>query len=324
MMQITEKQVQDILTMDIVLPAIRKAYEDNIRGDIYAGGRIVLPIRGSENVGQWLSANCTSKAFFGSKFSAVFPENPKKGRPSVDSKISLYSSETGELKALIDANYLTAVKTGGNAAVATDLMAREDAGTLGIIGTGLQAFSQVLAIQEVRRLNAVYIYDIDKARIESFAEKIGKVKNRPYEVLAADSADACAAASDIVCTCTTAHKPVFKGSSLRPGTHVNAIGSFTPFMQEIDEETVLRADKVITEHVEGLWEAAGDLLIPLERGLISKDKVTGSIGEVLTGKAAGREKNEEITLNESVGSCVLDIALSIAVYEKIYEKMITV
>jgi ornithine cyclodeaminase len=319
MLQITEKEVQDSITMDMALPVLRKAYEDCVEEKIYAGGRIFMPVRGQENVGQWLVANSTNKPYFGSKFSSVFPENLKKGLPSVISKVSLYSAVTGELQALIDANYLTAIKTGGSAAIATDLMAKKDANKLGIIGTGLQAFSQVLAIQEVRHITELYVYDVVPERVDRFINQIETIKNNPYKIIAATTADECVAQSDIICTCTTSLKPVFKGSSVKPGTHINAIGSFTSFMQEIDEETVLKSDKVITEHVEGLWDAAGDIIIPFEKGLISKDKVNGTVGDVLTGKILGRENDQEITLYESVGSGVLDIALSIAIFEK-FEK----
>ncbi|MEC1715125.1 ornithine cyclodeaminase family protein [Schinkia azotoformans] len=316
MLQITEKEVQDSITMDMALPVLRKAYEDCMEEKIYAGGRIFMPVRGQENVGQWLVANCTNKPYFGSKFSSVFPENLKKGLPSVISKVSLYSAVTGELHALIDANYLTAIKTGGSAAIATDLMAKKDANKLGIIGSGLQAFSQVLAIQEVRNITELYVYDVIPERVDRFINQIETIKNNPYKITAATTADECVAQTDIICTCTTSLTPVFKGSSVKPGTHINAIGSFTSFMQEIDEETVLKSDKVITEHVEGLWDSAGDIIIPFEKGLISKDKVNGTVGDVLTGKILGRENDQEITLYESVGSGVLDIALSIAIYEK--------
>ncbi|MGQ3380872.1 ornithine cyclodeaminase family protein [Priestia endophytica] len=320
MRQITEEQVQNILDMELVLPAIKEAYEDCVEGKIYAGNRIFMPIRGEKNVGQWLVANCTNKPFFGSKFSSVFPGNFEKGMPSTISKISLYSAETGELQALIDANYLTAIKTGGSAAIATDLMARKDANKLGIIGSGLQAFSQVLAIQEIRPIKELYVYDIDPGRVESFIERIEEIKNRPYKIIAAKTNDECVSSSDIICTCTTSLTPVFKGSLVKPGTHINAIGSFTSFMQEIDTETVLKSNKVITEHVEGLWEAAGDILIPFEQGKITKDKVSGTVGDVLTGKIPKRENEQEITLYESVGSGVLDIALSIAVYNKLVKE----
>ena len=315
---VSEEQVKKVMDMKLVLMAIKEAYADCEAGSVYAGNRIFMPVRGEKNVGQWLAASYPGEGNFGSKFSSVFPENVKIGLPSTISKISLYSSETGEQQALIDANYLTAIKTGGSAAIATDLMARKDAAKLGVIGTGLQAFSQVLAIQEVREISAVYVYDLDASRMGPFIKMLEEIKNRPYPIIPSKSANACVSEADIVCTCTTSLKPVFSGNALKEGTHINAIGSFTSFMQEIDTETVLKADKVITEHIEGLWDAAGDILIPFKEGKITKQKVSGTVGEVLTGKISGRECDREITLYESVGSGVLDIALAIAVYNSLF------
>lgn len=315
MIYINEEQVRRVVTMKTALPVFRQAYKDSVDGQIYAGGRIVMPIRGEENSGQWLVANCLNAPFFGAKFSSAFPGNAKKGIPSTISQTSLYSAETGELIAVVEANHLTAIKTGGSAAIATDLMARRDAGRLGIIGSGLQAFSQVLGIQEVRPLTEVHVYDRNPARVEDFVRRIEEIRNRPYAIFAAESAEACVSASDMLCTCTTSHTPVFDGDALEAGTHINAIGSYMPFMQEIDQKTVVRSDKIVTEDVDGLWAAAGDFLIPFGKGLIAREKVIGSVGEVLTGKIAGRDSAEEITLYKSVGFCVLDVAIAGAVFQ---------
>lgn len=317
MIYITEEQIQKVVNMPMALDVFRQAYLDNVNGLIYTGDRIVMPIIDVENSGQWLTAISESKPYFGSKFSSVFPANLHKNLPSVISTISLYSNQTGELKALLEANYLTAIKTGGSAGIATDVMARKDANKLGIIGSGLQAFTQVLAIQEVRELEELHVYDIKKEYVEAFIERIKKVQNRPYKIIASASANECVAASDIICTCTTSHTPVFNASALQAGTHVNAIGSFTPYMQEIEDDVVVQSSRIITEHVDGLWEAAGDIIIPLEKGLVSKDKVVGSVGDVLAGTVVARENDEEITLYESVGSCVLDVAIAIASFEEI-------
>ena len=320
MKNISEQQVQDILTVERVLPEIRKTYLDCAAGDIYAGERLFLPIRGEDCTGQWLTACSLTKPFFGTKFSSVFPTNLKIGLPSVISTISLYSAVTGQLEAMIDANYLTAIKTAGSAAVATDLMARKDATSLAIIGTGFQAFSQVRAIQAVRELQTLYVYDMFPECVERFIGMIRDIQNRPYEIIAAKSGEDCVKNADIICTCTTSRTPVFPGSALKPGAHVNAIGSFTDAMQEIDVTTVQRAERVITEHVDGLWQAAGDILIPFRAGEITEDKVSGSVADVLNGTIPGRERDDQITLYESVGSGVLDIALSIVVYEELEGK----
>lgn len=318
MLFITEEQVQNVITMSKAILISRKAYTDCVNGSMYAGGRIVLPIRGDENCGQWLVANCIDVPIFGSKFSSIFPANVKRGMLREYAKINLYSAETGELLSIIDANYLTGVKTGASAGIATDLMARKDANRLGVVGTGVQAITQVLAVQEVRELKELRVFDMDSSRMDAFAERVQAVQNRPYKIIKTKTADECVSGSDIVTTCTTALTPVFHSEALNPGTHLNAIGSFKPFMQEIDEGTVIKANKIITEHVDGLWEAAGDILIPYKKGLIGKEKVIGSVGEVLMGKVNGRENKEEITLYESVGSCVLDIAIAIEIYNECF------
>ncbi len=317
MLQISEDKVEKTLTVDNTIKAIKEAYINNSKGKIYMPSRVYMPVRGEENVGQWLIANDLIDPYFGTKFSAVFPHNRKKGLPVTSSQISLYSAEDGQLVALIDANYLTAIKTGGSAAVATELLAKKDAHVLAVIGSGFQSFAQVMMIQHVRKLTKLYVFDTNNDRFAAFAEKIKQIQEYPFEILQASSADEAVANADIICTCTPSHTPVFDGNRLKPGTLVNAIGSFTPEMEEIDSTTVVRADKIFTEHVDGLWKAAGDILIPYKRGIITKDSVTGSLADILTGAKQGRVSDEQIILYESVGSGVLDIALAIQVYKAI-------
>lgn len=276
-----------------------------------------MPVDDAGDKGQWLTANYPAEGFFGTKFSAVFPGNLKHGLPATISTISLYSDQTGELKAVIEANALTAIKTAGSAAIATDLLARKDSSTLAIIGSGLQAFDQVLAIREVRNIQHVIVYDLDPARAETFLGFLQAVDGYNAITTIAESADQAVADADIVCTCTTSRRPVFKATSLKPGTHIDAIGSYAPDMQEIDAETVVRASRIITEHVDGLWAAAGDILDPLEKGLIDKSKVDGSVGDILAGSVPGRKDNDEITLYESVGSAALDLAIAVETYRQV-------
>jgi len=253
--------------------------------------------------------------FFGIKYASSFPDNREKGKDTVISQINLYSSETGEPLAFISANYLTAIKTGAAAGVATDILAKKKACRLAIIGTGIQAKTQVIAIQEVRYLKEVCVFDKNYIKAKQFVEYVEKINNQNYDVKIAESSDQCVQGADIVSTCTPSSTPVFSGDSLVPGTHINAIGSFTPFMQEIDTATILKAHKIVTDHTEETWSAAGDLLIPLGEGKISKSKLHGELGDVLSGKILGRENEKEITLYESVGFSVLDIAMAISVYK---------
>jgi ornithine cyclodeaminase len=317
MIHITEAQAKRALNVKSSLAILRRAYLQCNEGGIFNGPRLVMPVDNTDSKGQWLTANYPAEGFFGTKFSAVFPDNSKKGLPATISTISLYSNQTGELKAVIEANSLTALKTAGSAALATNLLSRKNSSTLAIIGTGLQAFDQVFAIREIRQIRRVIVYDTDSARAKHFIGLLRAVDGYDVATTASTSADEAVAEADVVCTCTTSHRPVFSGSSLRPGTHVNAIGSYAPDMQEIDTETVLRASCIITEHVDGLWTAAGDILDPFEKGLIDKSKVRGSIGDLLAGKVLGRKNADEITLYESVGSAVLDLAVAVETYRRV-------
>lgn len=311
--------MKEAINVKSALPIFRRAYVQCHEGLISTGPRLVMSVDDAGDKGQWLTANYPAEGYFGTKFSAVFPGNLEKSLPATISTISLYSNQTGELKAIIEANALTAIKTAGSAAIATELLSRKNSSTLAIIGSGLQAFDQVLAIREVRNIHHVIVYDLDVARAERFVGFLQAVDGYEVRTTVANSADEAVAAADIVCTCTTSRKPVFNGVSLRPGVHINAIGSYAPDMQEIDSETVVRASRVVTEHVDGLWAASGDLLDPLKQGLIDRCKVDGSVGDVLVGSVAARKSEEEITLYESVGSAALDLAIAVEAYKRIVE-----
>ena len=317
MIIIPENQAAVALDIKASMKTVHEAYRACHRGEMYPGGRIAMPLAGERNAGQWLTAICTELPYFGFKFSAVFPDNTKLGMPCDQSTISLFSAINGEQVAMIGANHLTALKTGASAGVATDLLANPNANQLGIIGTGIQAYTQVLAIQEVRKLETLRIFDLSPQRVDAFAEKIAAAQNRPYKIIKCTHANECVSNSDIVCTVTPSRQPVFDADALQGGTHLNAIGSFTPFMQEIPEGAVQKVDFVVTEHVDGLWEAAGDILIPFEKGLISREKVVGSISDVLMKQIDGRTNDQQITMYESVGSCVLDVAIAISVYNQV-------
>ncbi|MCI2061820.1 MAG: hypothetical protein LKJ83_03510 [Eubacteriaceae bacterium] len=316
MIIIPEEQAAKAIDIRQTMDAVKGAFRACSAGEMYPGGRIVMPISGEHNNGQWLTAVCRNMPYFGSKFSAVFPGNKECGMPVDQSTISLYSNVNGEQLALIGANYLTALKTGAGAGVATDLLARKDACSLGIIGTGFQAYAQVLAIQEIRELKQLRLFNRHADRLEAFAEKAAKAANRDYEIIKCGSADECAAESDIICTVTPSREPVLADAAVRPGTHINAIGSFTPDSHEIEEKTVARASFITTEHVDAVWQTAGDILIPFNKGMIGKDKVRFSVGDVLSGSVQGRTDDKGITIYESIGSCVLDLAVAIAVYDR--------
>jgi len=316
MLLISERDVKEALTIEDVIETVEEAFRDYSQRLIDVPPRVTLDVRDGGDAAIFLVANYHSMPFYGVKQASSFPGNIGKGKITVMSNIQLYSAETGEPLAIVSANHLTAMKTGAASAVATKYLAKEGDAVLAIIGTGVQAQTQLAAIQQVKILKEVRAYDMDWQQAEKFVEYVEGIKNRDYSVIVADSANECIRGADIVTTVTTSTSPVFEGEYIAEGAHINAVGSFTPYMQEIDSKTVVRASKVVTDNQEETWKVAGDLLIPLRLGKITRSKLYGELGDIVTGKIPGREHDQEIIIYESVGFAALDIAVAVATYNK--------
>lgn len=224
----------------------------------------------------------------------------------------LYSTETGELLAVTEANKLGQMRTGAASAVATKYLARPDAGAIGIIGTGWQARSQLAAIACVRPVALVKAYGRDVGRRVAFAQEM--VDELGAEVVAVDSVAEAVEDMDILITATTAREPVLEGRWLRPGMHINAIGSNWSARRELDGDAVERADRIVTDDLEQARIEAGDLITAADEGALDWDQVT-ELGAIVAGAAPGRLSPEDITLFESQGIALEDVAVMRLVYE---------
>ena len=319
MLLLSEKDVQEALSMDDVINAVMDAHREYSQKLVDVPSRITMHVRGKSNSAIFLTANYRTMPFYGIKQASSFSTNLDKGKNTVFADIHIYSAESGEPLAMVSANHLTAMKTGAASAVATKFFAKQGDAILAIIGTGVQAQTQLEGIQRIRPLKEVRLYDLDQKRTKEFVHFFQETKNRDYPVIISPSADACINGADIVVTATTSTKPVFSGDHIQKGTHINAIGSFTPFMQEIDGTTVLKASKIVTDNLEETWAVAGDLLVPLGEGQINHSILYGELGDIVSGKIPGRENEDEITIYESVGFAALDIAVAVAAYRKSME-----
>ncbi len=210
---------------------------------------------------------------------------------------------TGAPLALIEGGSLTAIRTGAASGAATDVLARPDAAVVALFGSGVQARRQLEAVCTVRPIKRVIVYSL--AGAEAFAAEMAGVGPIPADIRLAATPREALAEADVVCAATTSRTPVFDGRDLRPGTHVNGIGAFTPEMQEIDAATVRRA-RVVVDSLEAALAEAGDLIIPLNAGEISRDHVSTELGEVIAGSKPGRTSTEQITFFKSVGVAAQD------------------
>jgi len=231
--------------------------------------------------------------------------------------VLLYSAETGHLLAIMEADRLGQIRTGAASGVATKFMARMGARTVGVIGSGWQARSQLTAVCRVRTIDRVTVYSRTPEHRQHYCEEMAAELSLP--VIPVESAAEAARDMDIVITITSAREPVLKGAWLSPGAHVNAAGSNALNRCEIDDEVVRRAALIVVDSKEQAQVECGDLLGPIERGLIHWDQVN-ELGDIVAGSIPGRRTDDEITLFESQGVAMEDIAVAARVYERAIEE----
>jgi len=250
------------------------------------------------------------------KIVTVYPDNPKLNLPTTMATIILNDSETGMPLAVMDASYLTSVRTGALGGLAVRYLARKDARTVGIFGSGVQARAQLEAISEVMNIDLVYIFDLLPEASKRFAEEMSKKLS--IKVVSVRKTDLAVINSDVIVTATTSKIPVFDGSLVKPGTHINAIGSHMSDMREIDTETVAKS-KFIVDLKDVAIKEYGELIIPISEGVITSDHIYGDLGEIVTGKKKGRVSSQEITLFKSGGLAIQDAVTANLAYKKALE-----
>jgi ornithine cyclodeaminase/alanine dehydrogenase-like protein (mu-crystallin family) len=234
-------------------------------------------------------------------------------KAGVHATYELLDPETGISIAHMEADYLTDLRTAATSAVATDLLARTDAQTLGIFGSGRQAAAHLTVLPCVRKFKRFLVCGSGRSDLKAFCAKMKQ--EHALDIEAAD-AQTVARESDVICTCTTAREPLFDGNWLRPGTHLNLIGAFQPETREVDDTTVKRA-RVVVDTYEGALSEAGDLLIPISNGTVQRSHIVADLHEIASGKKPGRANPNQITLFKSVGCALEDLVTAQLIYRQV-------
>jgi ornithine cyclodeaminase len=250
---------------------------------------------------------------FGLKAITVMPGNHGTEHDAHQGVVLLFEAGHGCLRAILDATAVTAIRTAAVSGLATRLLARDDAGDLAILGSGVQAASHLRAMQAVRTLRSVRVWSRSRAAARRFAERESGIAGIPIEVCG--TARKAVQGADLICTTTAAREPVLEGAWIAPGAHVNAVGACVPTARELDTEAVRRAC-VFVDSRESARHEAGDLLIPVAEGAISEDHIAGELGEVVIGRVPGRRGPQEITLFESLGLGIEDLAAAQAAHAR--------
>jgi ornithine cyclodeaminase/alanine dehydrogenase-like protein (mu-crystallin family) len=258
----------------------------------------------------------TPDAAYGLKAICIFPGNPAAGLDSHQGVVLLSSAQTGEPLAVLNASAVTEIRTAAVSSVATGLLARADATELAIIGTGVQARAHLLAITAARLVTRIRVAGRDPAKARRFADDVRD--QHAVAVTACDCAADAVAGAGIVVTATSSAEPVLRRDWLAPGAHINAVGACLPHMRELDTETMATA-AVFTDRRESVLNEAGDYVLAQAEGAVGPEHIRAEIGEVLTGAAPGRASDTEITVFESLGLAVEDLAAAALAYRRAAE-----
>ncbi len=299
----------DDVRLALPMPEAVEAMKDAYRQ--LSAGEAQVPLRGRleapevDGVALFMPAHLERSGEMAVKIVSVFPQNPEHDLPTIHALVVALNARTGRPVALLEGASLTALRTGAGSGAATDELALPEANTVSIFGSGVQARTQLEAVCAVRAIERAFVYSPTEGHARAFAQETAGRGPIPQEIILADSPESAVREAHIICTATTSHNPVFPGEALQPGAHINAVGSFTPDMEEVDLDTLHRA-RVFVDSLEAALEEAGDLLGPIARGEYRQQDIAGEIGEVLSGDLAGRTSPKQITYFKSVGVAVQD------------------
>lgn len=320
MLLLSREDIKKVFTMKDAIETNKECFK------IFSEGKSEVPLRTTiqapnhNGVFLFMPSYVEELDVAGLKVVNIFPENVKENLPTAPAQVLLIDGKTGIVSSILDGTYVTQLRTGASSGAAFDLFAIKDAKIGALIGTGGQAATQLEAMMVVRQLDEVRVFDLDVNRRQTFVNRMReKLKCYNTKILEATSSDDAIENADIIVTVTPSSEPVFDGTKVKKGATVSCVGAYQHHMQEMDPAILPRASKIYFDSEEAVLAESGDILIPLEEGIIRKEDFTGDIGDVLLGKVVGRENDEEIIVYENVGIGVLDLMTARSIYLKAIE-----
>ena len=307
MLILNADEVRQALPMKQVIAAMKDAYAS------LSAGTAVIPLRTRLQIPRHDALSLFMPAYMKSetgealaiKVVSLFPGNPARGLAYIQAAVLVLESDTGRAIALLEGSTLTAIRTGAGSGAAIDLLARKNSNVVAIFGAGAQGRTQLEAAANVRNVERVYIFNPSMDKATAFAKEMAGHNSIPEDIHVARTPKEAIENADIICTATTSSKPVFEDKDVKPGTHISAVGVYTPEMQELPVETVSRA-RIVVDSYATVMEEAGDVVQAIRAGAIRESDIHAELGEIILGKKTGRQSDGEITFFKSVGNAVQD------------------
>ena len=307
-------QIRELLPMPECIELMADALAALARGEIFQPLRtIIRPPQARGLLGLMTAYRTGEQGAFGLKAITVFPENPAQGKDAHQGAVLLFNRETGELLALMNASEITAIRTAAVSAVATRLLAREDAETLAIVGTGVQARTHLTALALVRSIKNARVV---ARNFEHAAELVREMQPKfSFPIEPVRTNEEAVRDADLIVTATSSLEPVINKDWISAGAHINAIGTHSPNSREIDSGT-MGAARIFVDRRESALNESGDYLLAAKEGMVTPDSILGEIGELVIGSKPGRTSASEITLFKSLGLAIEDVACANYLHQK--------
>ena len=317
MLLLSREDIKKVFTIKDAIEADKKAFRYVVEGKCEIPLRTNIQAPKYDGCFLFMPAYLEEMDTASLKIINIFPHNIDNGIPSSPAQVLLIDGKTGLVTAVLDGTYVTQLRTGAASGAAFDVLAKKDCRIGALIGTGGQAPTQLEAMLAARTLQEVRVYDMNPERTKAFAETMQEeLKDYEARIIAAASSDEAIDDADLIITVTPSSKPVFDGTKVKAGATISCVGAYQHHMQEMDPAILPRASKIYFDSREAVLSESGDILIPLEEGIITEKDFTGDLGDVLLGKVVGRENDDEIIVFETVGVAAQDLVAAKEIYEK--------
>ena len=308
---LSQKDIQACIDMKQAIDLMEDAFSELSTGEGEVPVRHVLQNKSTETTALFMPASMPLNQSLGLKVVGMNPQNLNKNLPFISAIILLLDTETGQPLALMEASWITALRTGAGSGLATKYLAKEKAENVLIFGAGVQAKTQLEAVCTVRNVSNVKVINKTPSKAKAFIEEMSSKLHLPVSI----GTEKDIKSADIICTATTTTDPLFTHNQLKEGVHINAVGAYTPSMSEVPPETIA-ASRLVIDRKDACLHEAGDIVKALDAGLITEEALNCEIGEIAAGKKPGRRNDKEITVFKSVGNAAQDLVVAQFVFQQ--------
>ena len=313
MLYLSAEDVESLISMKEVIDTIEIAFGEMAKGKVNMPPRTTIMLEKYNGSISLMSSFIPLMDAFATKIISIYPDNREKGLPTTAAWIFVNNPENGQLEAVMDGTYITALRTGAVTGVAAKYLAPKKSKIAAVFGCGVQGRTQAWALAETLELDLIRVYDLSEESMMKFSDEM--TEKLGVDVIPSKSGRAAVEDADVVATATTSSKPVLHREWLKDKVHVSAIGAFYPGYRELDTE-IIKDSKLVVDEIGSIMHEAGDILIPINEGIITADHIYCELGDIIIDKKEGRTKRDGITVFKSVGVAIQDSSISSLILKK--------